>query len=141
MEYIFSAIILYIFFGLLLFIFQRRIIFNKSGYPGLPKDYNLKNTKEVYIIADDGIKLLTWYHCGNPNLPLLLYFQGNSFNIGERAHRIKRYIKHNWNVLLISWRGFGGSNGNPSEKNFYKDGEAILRWIKKNTAFITLICI
>ena len=135
MDYIFSAIFLYLFFGLLLFIFQRRIVFNKSGHPGSPGDYNLINAKEVFITTDDGINLLSWYSQGDKKLPLLVYFHGNSFHIGDRAHRIEKYMSKNWNVLLISWRGFGGNNGNPTEKNLYKDGEAVLKWIKEKTNF------
>jgi len=37
--------------------------------------------------------------------------------------------------LLISWRGFGGNKGKPTEKNLYKDAEAVLNWIKTNTEF------
>ncbi len=135
MEYIFSAIFLYFFLGMMLFLFQRRILFNKSGTPGSPKDYNLHDTQEIYIKTDDNIELLSWYHKGDLNLPILLYFHGNSFNIGDRANRIDRYINKSWSVLLISWRGFGGNKGNPTEKNLYKDGEAAIKWIKNNTDF------
>ena len=118
-----------------MYIFQRRIVFNKSGHPGAPKDYNLDNTEEVYIKTEDNLKLLSWYHKGNNSLPLLVYFHGNSFHIGDRAYRIQRYIEKNWSVLLVSWRGFGGNKGNPTEKNLYKDAEAVLKWIKNNTEF------
>ena len=53
MNYIFSAIFLYFFLGFLLYIFQRRIVFNKSGHPGAPKDYNLDNTEEIYIKTEE----------------------------------------------------------------------------------------
>ncbi len=119
----------------MLFIFQRRILFNKSAHPGNPKDYQLQNITETYVFTDDNVKLLTWFHEGDPNLPLLLYFHGNSFNIGDRAHRAKKYIDKNWSIILLSWRGFGGNMGNPTEKNLYMDGEAILKWIEKNTIF------
>ena len=135
MNYIFTAIFLYFFFGLLLFIFQRRIVFNKSGYPGTPRDYNLLTTKEIFINTEDNIDLLSWLHIGDKRLPLLVYLHGNSFHIGDRAHRIEKYIEKNWNVLLVSWRGFGGNKGYPTEKNLYKDGEAVLRWISQNTKF------
>ena len=135
MIYIFSAIFLYIFFGFLLYVFQRRILFNKSGHPGTPKEYNLYSTTEIQIVTDDNLSLLSWFHLGNKTLPLLIYFHGNSFSIGDRAYRIKRYINQNWSVLLVSWRGFGGNKGNPTEKNLYKDGESVLRWISKNTNF------
>ena len=135
MNYIFSAIFLYFFLGLILFIFQRRIIFNTSGHPGTPNDYNLYTTKEILITTEDNIDLLSWLHIGDKNLPFLIYFHGNSFHIGDRAYRIQKYIDKNWNVLLVSWRGFGGNKGNPTEKNLYKDGEAVLRWISANTEF------
>ena len=135
MKYIFSAIFLYLFFGLLLFVFQRRIVFNKSGYPGKPKDYNLFTTKEIQIPTEDNINLLCWLYNGDKDLPLLIYFHGNSFHIGDRAHRIQKYIDKKWNVLLVSWRGFGGNKGIPTEKNLYKDGEAVLKWVSKNTLF------
>ena len=135
MIYIFSTIFLYIFFGFLLYVFQRRILFNKSGHPGTPKDYDLHSTSEIQILTDDDISLLSWFHLGNKSLPLLIYFHGNSFHIGDRACRIKRYVDQNWSVLLVSWRGFGGNKGNPTEKNLYKDGEAVLKWIKEKTEF------
>ena len=135
MIYIFSGIFLYLFFGFLLFVFQRRILFNTSGHPGTPSDYNLYSTEEIYVVTDDNITLLSWFHKADETLPLLIYFHGNSFNIGDRAYRIKKYIDKNWNVILVSWRGFGGNNGRPSEKNLYKDGEAVLKWVSKNTNF------
>ncbi len=133
MIYIFSAIFLYIFIGLLLYLLQRRILFNKSGHPGAPIDYELYSVKEIYILTDDDINLLSWFHLGDKTSPLLIYFHGNSFNIGDRAFRVKRYIDQNWNVLLVSWRGFGGNQGNPTEANLYKDGEAVLKWVSQNT--------
>ena len=135
MNYIFSAIFLYLFFGLLLFLFQRRIVFNTSGHPGTPKDYNLFSTKAIQIPTEDRIQLLSWFHLGSKKLPLLVYFHGNSFHIGDRAYRVQRYINQNWSVLLVSWRGFSGNKGKPSESNLYKDGEAVLKWISENTNF------
>ena len=70
MNYIFSAIFLYLFFGLVLFIIQRRIVFNTSGHPGTPKDYNLSNTEVITIVTEDNIKLLSWLFLGDKNLPL-----------------------------------------------------------------------
>ena len=119
----------------MLYIFQRRILFNTSGYPGKPSDYGLNLTKEIQILTEDKINLLSWYHKSNEKLPLLIYFHGNSFNIGDRAYRIKKYIDKDWNILIVSWRGFGGNSGKPTEKNFYKDGEAVLEWVSKNTNF------
>ena len=75
---------------------------------------------------------MCWYsESKSKNKPILIYFHGNSFDIGERAYRIKRYIDNQWSVLLVSWRGFSGNKGKPSEANLYIDAEAIIGWIKK----------
>jgi uncharacterized protein len=135
MNYIFFIVFLYIFFGFLLFIFQRRIIFNKSGKPKAPEHYSLIKTKEIYIKTVDNISLLAWFHEGYKNKPILIYFHGNSFDIGERAYRIKRYNDAGFSTLIVAWRGFSGNEGNPTEKNLYLDGKATIDWVLKNTKF------
>ena len=128
-KYIISAIIIYILIGLILFLFQRKIIFNTSGRPKKTEDYELKNIKEHRIQTSDGIDLLAWYSKPRQNQPLLVYFHGNSFDIGERAYRIKKYINKGWGVLLLAWRGYSGNLGKPTEKNLYIDGESTIKWI------------
>ena len=135
MNYIFFLVFLYIFFGFLLFVFQRKIIFNKSGKPKDPRHYSLKKTKEIFIKTKDKISLLAWFHEGDKQMPILVYFHGNSFDIGERAYRIKRYNDAGFSTLLVSWRGFSGNDGNPTEKNLYLDGNATIDWVLKNTKF------
>ena len=102
MIYIFSAIILYIFLGLSLYLLQRKILFNISGRPRDPSHYGLEAVKKIQILTNDGISLLSWYVKGKKT-PLLVYFQGNSFDIGERAYRIKRYINSGWGFYY--WLG------------------------------------
>ena len=137
MNYIFFLVFLYIFFGFLLFVFQRKIIFNKSGKPKDPKYYNLGKTKEIFIKTTDKISLLAWFYEGNKDKPILVYFHGNSFDIGERAHRIKRYNDSGFSTLIVAWRGYSGNNGIPTEKNLYIDGRATIQWILDNTEFNT----
>ena len=130
LKYIISAITIYFFFGIFLFIIQRKILFNVSGKPKNPSDYGLKNIEQLKILTPDGINLLGWYSKPQFNQPTLLYFHGNSFDIGERSYRIKRYINAGWGVLLIAWRGYSGNQGYPTEKNLYKDGESALKWLE-----------
>ena len=135
MIYIFSAIFLYLFCLLFLYIFQRKILFNTSDKPYKPEYYGLISVKQVYLETIDKVSLLSWLYLSKKKSPLLIYFHGNSFNIGERAYRIQKYIEKNWSVLLVSWRGYSGNLGKPTEKNLYKDAEAALDWVKKNTNF------
>ena len=134
-KYIISAIFIYLLIGLMIFLFQRKILFNISGKPNKPRDYELINTKELKIQTSDGVDLLAWYSKPKTNQPMLIYFHGNSFDIGERAYRIKRYINNGWGVLLLAWRGYSGNLGKPTEKNLYIDGESAIKWIIENLNF------
>ena len=134
-KYIISAFFIYFLIGLMIFLFQRKILFNISGKPNKPRDYELINTKELKIQTSDGVDLLAWYSKPKTNQPMLIYFHGNSFDIGERAYRIKRYINNGWGVLLLAWRGYSGNLGKPTEKNLYIDGESAIKWIIENLNF------
>ena len=131
--YIFSGIFLYLIIGLCLFVIQRRITYNKTGIPGKPIEYGLKEIKEVFIETPDNLTLLSWFQKPKDNNPILIYFHGNSFDIGERAYKIKRYINNGWGVFLLAWRGYSGNKGVPTEKNLYIDGQSAINWIKNNT--------
>ena len=48
----------------------------------------------------DNLSLIAWFQKPKNNKPILIYFHGNSYDIGERAYRIERYIKKGWGVLL-----------------------------------------
>ena len=132
-KYIISGIFLYLFVGFLLYLFQRKIVFNTSGIPKKPREYGLNNVEEVKIPTFDGLDLLAW--CAKPvtNNPVLVYFHGNSFDIGERAYRIKKYNDSGFSTLIVSWRGFSGNDGTPSERNLYLDGKATIEWVLNNT--------
>ena len=134
-NFLFSLVLLYLFIGIFLFLFQRRMIFNKSIKPKSPKEYGLSEIIEVFIKTPDNLSLLAWFHKPNNNQPILIYFPGNSYDIGERAYRIQRYVNCGWGILLLSWRGYSGNNGRPSEKNLYIDGQSAVNWIKKFTNY------
>ena len=114
---------------------KKRTRKNKSGKPKRPSEYGLRGIEEVFIDTLDNLRLLAWFKKPKNKNPILVYFHGNSFDIGERAYRIKRYIDQNWAVLLVAWRGYSGNKGNPTEKNLYIDGEAAIKWIIENTNY------
>ena len=93
----------------------------------------MKNVKELRIKTKNRYNLLSWYSKSINSNPTLLYFHGNSFDIGERASRIEKYIKNGWGVLLVAWRGYSGNEGKPTEENLYIDAESVLAWVANQT--------
>ena len=128
-KYLFLIPLIYILVGFILFLMQRKLTFNKSGKPSDPDHYGLNNVDEVFLEVSDSLKLLAWFSRPVNNKPVIVYFHGNSFDIGERAYRIKNYIKEGFGVLLPAYRGFSGNKGNPTEKNIYNDSKLFINWL------------
>ena len=99
-KYIISAFFIYLLIGLMIFLFQRKILFNISGKPNKPEEYELNNIKVIKIRTLDEVVLLAWYSKSKTNQPMMVYFHGNSFDIGERAYRIKRYVNNGWGSVI-----------------------------------------
>jgi fermentation-respiration switch protein FrsA (DUF1100 family) len=80
--------------------------------------------KDVYFMSGDGKKLHGWFFPGDKEHPVLLHFHGNAGNISHRLDLIKRLVRKGFQVFIIDYRGFGKSEGRPSEMGLYLDGLA-----------------
>lgn len=80
---------------------------------------------------DAGIKVEAWLFTGqgvtkdHPG-PLVLYAHGNAELIDYWADDMQQYVAQGVNVLLIEYRGYGRSNGKPSQQNIVSDYIEIL---------------
>ena len=61
----------------------------------------------------------------------ILYFHGNAGDLTNRVHKLNELNKLNVNILIISWRGFSGNLGKPTEKNLYNDARKSVEWLNK----------
>ena len=60
----------------------------------------------------------------------LLFFHGNAENIGGCLDLAAHTRPAGYNLLLIDYRGYGQSDGQPSESGLYRDGEAALHYLR-----------
>lgn len=64
-------------------------------------------------------------HC-----PTVIYFHGNSGNVGHRLQHVSDlYRKNRCNLLCVEYRGFGLSEGRPSEQGLKLDARAALDYV------------
>ena len=118
-------------------VFQRKIIY----YP-YTLDKNFKFPKyvpeleEVFITCEDGCTINGLFAPGKENRPLVLIFHGNAGNITHRDFLLHGFTKLGCAVLLIDYHGYGKSEGTPSEKNLYLDGDASLKWLQEEKNII-----
>ena len=91
------------------------------------------NYKEVRIPTKDKLKLYGWFIIKDRNSPTIIYFHENAGNIGMRLPYCEYLYKSlNVNILLVGYRGYGYSEGTPSEEGIMIDSEAILDYVLNN---------
>ena len=81
--------------------------------------------EEQWITTPDGVRLNAWlFRAREASAPLLVYFHGNAGNIGERGPVASKLAAHGVSVLLFDWRGYGKSEGSPTEEALFIDALA-----------------
>jgi len=107
------------------YLLQDRLVFHPQPLSavqraGLAKRY--PGVREVFLIATDGARLHAW-HVGGPGLSALaIYFGGNAEEVSWMLERLVRAPGVAW--LLVDYRGYGGSEGVPSESLLVSDALA-----------------
>jgi uncharacterized protein len=100
---------------------QRRLTYFPNATRFAPAEIGLSGVTEETLTAPDGAKLIAWYAPAPPGRPTLLYFHGNGGGLSGRAYRLERYQKAGFGILMMSYRGYSGSTGSPSEAANYAD--------------------
>jgi hypothetical protein len=86
--------------------------------------------EDVHFTSEDGTKLHGWF-VERPNAKrAVLYCHGNGENVGMNAEVVARLSQAlDASVFIFDYRGYGHSEGTPSEAGCIADGLAALRWL------------
>ena len=128
-------IIIYLIFLFILYNFQRSLLYHpmENNYSG---DKLTVKIEKVKITTEDNIDLLAWYHNKDINkFKTILYLHGNAGSLENRIHKINHFEDMNINFLLLSWRGFSGNKGEPTEQGLYQDARSAVKWLIKQGVF------
>ena len=101
----------------------RLIYFPTRAYDSTPRDVGL-TFESVTLEAVDGVRLAAWYIPHADARATVLFFHGNAGNISDRLLSIDWLHDMGLNVLILDYRGYGASEGRPSEEGLYRDAEA-----------------
>jgi fermentation-respiration switch protein FrsA (DUF1100 family) len=113
--------------ALYLYFSQSRLLY----YPELPSRA-LEHTpaaiglsyETVQLFAADGTRLHGWFVPATTPRGTLLFSHGNAGNIAHRLDSIRQFHSLGLNVLIYDYRGYGESEGRPTEAGTYLDVKA-----------------
>ena len=126
---IFSLVTAYTLVLIFIYLYQRNLLYHPAENNYLEDKINF-NYEEVWIETEKDIKLKSWFIKKDlKKNKTLIFFHGNAGNLYNRVHKLNELNKLDVNILIISWRGFSGNSGKPTEKNLYSDSKQSVKWL------------
>lgn len=138
---LFIIIAAYIAIVAIFWLFQSWFIYHPTNEIADTPESIGKKYEQVEFQSADGIRLNGWFIPAEPPQPrndtpinsgsTVLYCHGNARNISDCLDIIRILTELKLNVFVFDYRGFGKSEGAPSEKGLYADAEAAYNYLTK----------
>lgn len=125
-----TALAVYTVIVVLAWLFQHRLIYLPSvtgrEWTTTPQVLGLEH-EDVRLTTEDDVELSAWWIPAHPERGTLLFLHGNAGNISHRLESIEIFHRLGLSVLIVDYRGYGQSAGEPSEQGTYLDARAAWR--------------
>lgn len=122
-------VVVYLGYTAFLFATQDRLIYYPTRQiKGTPEAIGLPY-EDVSFKTTDGITLHGWLIPAENSKGTILFFHGNAGNISHRLDSIAIFNRLGLSTFIFDYRGYGKSDGKPSEKGFYLDAEAAWNYL------------
>lgn len=115
-----------------------QLYFNQAAYvyhpekewTTTPKSIGI-DYEEVLFSSTDGTRLSGWFVPAKESQATILFCHGNTGNISNELPPLKMYHTLGFSMFFFDYRGFGHSEGVPSEKGIERDAEAAMQYLLK----------
>ena len=114
-----------------LYLFQSKFVYFPSKTLASSPQQIGAEYEEVSLTTADGHRLHGWYLPADDARFTLLFFHGNAGNISHRLDSLMIFRELGLATLIIDYRGYGLSEGKPSEKGTYLDAESAWDYLLK----------
>jgi len=129
-------VVAFLVLAVLVRLLERGFIYFPLRYPAGVWDPALLGVEaeEVWFEAADGTRLHGWWieaqgRAPSSGAPVLLWSHGNAGNLTHRAPHAGALARQGLSVFLFDYRGYGRSEGRPSEEGLYLDAEAAYAYL------------
>lgn len=93
-----------------------------------PASAGFPAASNIRIKTADGEQLVAWFAPPKEGKPIVIFFHGNAEVISWRAKRFQKLTENGVGLLAVSFRGYAGSTGSPTEAGLIADGEAVYKF-------------
>lgn len=108
---------------------QRSLIYFPAASLPSPSEGGAPSMHEVRLRTADGLNLVAWYAEARDGKPTVIYFHGNAGSIADRVYKTYPFTYRGYGLLLVSYRGYGGNPGHPTEQGLFEDGRAAIAFM------------
>lgn len=124
-----GLVALYVVWGLVLLFLQPRLLYRPAKKVSLtPADFDL-DFEDVTFCTSDGVALNGWYVPAAQARFTILFCHGNGGNIMHRLDSINLFQGLGLSCFVFDYRGYGNSEGRPTEVGTYRDAQAAYEWL------------
>jgi pimeloyl-ACP methyl ester carboxylesterase len=118
-----------------MFAMQRRLQYFPDAGPMDAAAAGLPQAQTESLATADGERLVVWWvPPRGAAAPIYLYLHGNGANLMRRGPRFARLVADGAGLYAVSWRGYGGSTGTPSEAGLLADARAAYAELRTRVA-------
>jgi uncharacterized protein len=122
--YLTFALVFYGGFVALLYVTQRSLQYFPESYRTAPAAAGLPEAEEVVVDTADGERVLLWHLPPRGDKPVILYLHGNGGALRHRVDRFRALTADGTGLVALSYRGYSGSTGRPTEAGLLEDAAA-----------------
>ncbi len=123
------VVLVYLGAAIMLLFFQSRLMYQPSKELERTPGESGMEFKDVFLTTSDGLKLHGWYVPAPKRKGVFLFFHGNAGNISHRVESVYIFNRLGYDVFIIDYRGYGRSEGKPTEDGTYRDAGAAWRYL------------
>jgi fermentation-respiration switch protein FrsA (DUF1100 family) len=108
-----------------LFFAQRSMIFPvPETVRTSPAAAGFPQAEEHVLTTSDGERVIVWHLPARPGHAVVIYFPGNGDTLAGSAGRFRAITSDGTGLVALSYRGYAGSSGRPSEQGLLNDAAA-----------------